>query len=109
MDKIIEAVRGGKLQIDFISLTLVQNTTDNPIEYRGTGYIRQTDDDAPRRSVRLIVPGPKMKGKHHADAHMANICRLFPCGLRGWDRVVARKLGGRVSIKGDLDTLNPSS
>jgi hypothetical protein len=50
-----------------------------------------------------------MKGEHYADAHMANIYRLFPCGLRGWDWVVARKFGGRVSIKGDLDTLNPSS
>jgi hypothetical protein len=45
MDQIVEAFRGGKLQIDFISLTLVKNTSDNPIKYRGTGYIRQTDDN----------------------------------------------------------------
>jgi hypothetical protein len=46
-----------------------------------------------------------MKGEHYADSHMANICRLFPRGLRGWDRVVSRKFGGRVSLKGNLDTL----
>jgi hypothetical protein len=48
-----------------------------------------------------------MKGEHHADSHMANIRRLFPRGLRGWDWVVSRKFGRRISIKGDLDTLNP--
>jgi hypothetical protein len=46
-----------------------------------------------------------MKGEHYADSHMANICRLFPRGLRGWDRVVSRKFGGRVSLKGNFDTL----
>jgi hypothetical protein len=45
MDKIIEAFQGGKLQIDFISLTLVQNSTNKPIEYRGAGYIKQTEND----------------------------------------------------------------
>src|ERR1700686_2524338 len=50
-----------------------------------------------------------MKGKHNADSHMANICRLFPRGLRGWDWVVSRKFGRRLSFKGDLDTLNPFS
>jgi hypothetical protein len=48
-----------------------------------------------------------MNGEHYADSHMANICRLFPRGLRGWDWVVSRKFGGRVSLKGNLDTLNP--
>jgi hypothetical protein len=48
-----------------------------------------------------------MKGEHYADSHMANICRLFPGGLRGWDWVVSRKFGRRLSFKGDLDTLNP--
>jgi hypothetical protein len=45
MDKIIEAFQGGKLQIDFISLPLAQNATEKAIEYRGTGYIRQTEND----------------------------------------------------------------
>jgi hypothetical protein len=40
---------------------------------------------------------------------MANTCRLFSCGLWGWDWVVSRKFVGRVSLKGDLDTLNSSS
>jgi hypothetical protein len=48
-----------------------------------------------------------MKGEHYADSHMANIRRLFPRGLRGLDWVVSRKFGGRVPLKGDLDTLNP--
>jgi hypothetical protein len=46
MDKIIEALQGGTLQIDFIELVLVQNTENEPIEYRGTGYIRQTETGA---------------------------------------------------------------
>lgn len=50
-----------------------------------------------------------MKGEHYADSHMANICRLFPRGLRGWDWVVSREFGRRLSLKGDLDTLNPFS
>jgi hypothetical protein len=45
MDKIIEAFQGGSLQIDFIELVLVQNTATDPIEYRGTGYIRQTETE----------------------------------------------------------------
>jgi hypothetical protein len=51
MDKIIEAFQGGTLQIDFIELMLVQNTQNEPIEYRGTGYIRQTETGA--MTVRL--------------------------------------------------------
>jgi hypothetical protein len=43
MDKIIEAFHGGTLQIDFIELVLTQNAVDDPIEFRGTGYIRQTE------------------------------------------------------------------
>jgi hypothetical protein len=50
-----------------------------------------------------------MKGEHYADSHMANIRRLFPRGPRGWDWVVSGKFGGRISLKGDLDTLNPFS
>jgi hypothetical protein len=44
--KQIEAFQAGKLQVDFIDLALVQNTATDPIQYRGTGYIRQTEDDA---------------------------------------------------------------
>jgi hypothetical protein len=51
MKEIIEDFRQGKLQIDFINLSLVQNNAANPISYRGTGYIRQTDED--QLSVRL--------------------------------------------------------
>lgn len=43
LNKIIEDFQGGKLQIDFIELGLVQNMATNPIEYRGAGYIRQTE------------------------------------------------------------------
>lgn len=42
----IETFQAGKLQVDFIDLVLIQNTATNPIQYRGTGYIRQTEDDA---------------------------------------------------------------
>lgn len=45
MDKIIEAFQGGSLQIDFLELVLVQNRATDPIEYRGTGYIRQTETE----------------------------------------------------------------
>ncbi|HLH92905.1 MAG TPA: hypothetical protein VKX28_31150 [Xanthobacteraceae bacterium] len=45
MDKIIESFQGGRLQIDFVNLALVQNSTNKPIEYRGPGYIRQTEND----------------------------------------------------------------
>lgn len=46
MNKIIEAFQGGTLQIDFIELVLVQDTDTDPIAYRGTGYIRQTETDS---------------------------------------------------------------
>jgi hypothetical protein len=34
-----------QLQIDCRAMTLVQNTSDSAVSYRGKGYIRQTDDD----------------------------------------------------------------
>lgn len=45
MEKTIADFQQRKLQIDFVEFVLIQNRADDPISYRGTGYIRQTADD----------------------------------------------------------------
>lgn len=43
---IISDFKQGKLQVDFLELTLSQNSfSDNAISYKGRGYIRQTEED----------------------------------------------------------------
>ena len=41
------------MQIDFLDLVLIQDKADEPISYKGKGYIRQTDDDT--LTVRLYA------------------------------------------------------
>src|ERR1700693_583906 len=43
--QIVADLQQHNLQIDFVEMKLVQNSLPNPISYRGTGYIRQTEDD----------------------------------------------------------------
>jgi hypothetical protein len=41
----IQDFKHGRLQIDCGEMTLVQMNEENPISYRGKGYIRHTSDD----------------------------------------------------------------
>lgn len=44
MDDRIAALKAGKLRLDCVEMELVQDGVDNPIHYRGKGYIEQTSD-----------------------------------------------------------------
>lgn len=45
IDELVATFRQRRLQIDCRAMTLVQNTGDRPVSYRGKGYIRQNEDD----------------------------------------------------------------
>jgi hypothetical protein len=44
-DDLIKALKQLKLEIDCFEMALVQNLPENPVSYRGKGYIRQTEND----------------------------------------------------------------
>jgi hypothetical protein len=44
-DDVVTALREGKFELDCISMELAQNTDQDPIRYKGKGYIRKTLDD----------------------------------------------------------------